>query len=213
MGGARNALETVGPAAGYAAKFSKPSAVGPTLSTASGKAASVDSAAVTYPDPPRSMSLRECKAHMGGDAPYYLKSRFSVCTALRITQVWTSSRGRAGASSLTFYIRASVPKDTSRTINFDWDVTDFAKGRWRTASATSVPSTPRTTELGQVWRHLWQGLGVDGRSRRTGATRTYLSSLFRSCSGRRPSGELVIVSTGPGSVRRSGLRPPPGANA
>ncbi|MFC5252216.1 NucA/NucB deoxyribonuclease domain-containing protein [Streptomyces nigrescens] len=126
-GGARNALETVGPAAGYAAKSVKPSLVGPALSTAAGSAAATGSAALEYPDPPRSMSLAECKAHMGGDAKYYLKSRFSVCTALQITQVWTSTRGRVGASNLTFYVRGSVPKDTSRTINFDWDVTDFTK--------------------------------------------------------------------------------------
>ena len=56
----------------------------------------------------------------------------------------------------------------------------------------------------QFWRHLWQGLGVDGRSRRTGATRTCVSVPFRSCSG--PSGEPVIDSTGPGSARRLGLR-------
>ncbi|MFE0381728.1 hypothetical protein ACFW1M_40640 [Streptomyces inhibens] len=36
-------------------------------------------------------------------------------------------QGRAGTSSLTSYIRGSVPKETSRTINFDWDVTDFVK--------------------------------------------------------------------------------------
>lgn len=125
-GGARNALETVGSAARYAKKTAKPSAIGAALFPASNKA-SAASVALTYPDPPRSMSLQECKDHMGGDAKYYLKSRFAVCTALQITQVWTSNRGRVGTSSLTFYIRGSVPKENSRTINFDWDVTNFSK--------------------------------------------------------------------------------------
>ncbi|MGA4880666.1 hypothetical protein NCG97_07210 [Streptomyces lydicamycinicus] len=50
-----------------------------------------------------------------------------MCTALQVTQVWISSRGRSGTSSLAFYNRGSVPQDPSRTINFDCDVTDFAK--------------------------------------------------------------------------------------
>ncbi|MEU7180991.1 MULTISPECIES: NucA/NucB deoxyribonuclease domain-containing protein [Streptomyces] len=123
----RNALEAVGPAASYAAKSSKPSAVGAVLPTASVNAAAAAPTALTYPDPPRSMSLDECKDHMGGDAAYYLKSRFAVCTAVQITQVWINNKGKVGTSSLTFYIRATVPKDNSRAINFDWDVTDFNK--------------------------------------------------------------------------------------
>ncbi|MFD5734917.1 hypothetical protein ACFWIY_19125 [Streptomyces sioyaensis] len=125
--GPRNALETVGAAGRYAAKSANPSALGAAL-PAVAKAAAAAPSALTYPDSPRSMSLAECKAHMGGDAKYYLKSRFAVCTALQVTQAWINRRGGgSGTSSLTFYIRGTVPKETSRTINFDWDVTNFVK--------------------------------------------------------------------------------------
>ncbi|MFJ9825268.1 hypothetical protein ACIRSU_12990 [Streptomyces sp. NPDC101160] len=82
-------------------------------------------AAVSYPEPARAMSLAECKAHMGGTAQLYLKSRFAVCTAPQITTLWTRSEGQVGTSSFTVSIRGTVPKESDRTMYFDYDVTDF----------------------------------------------------------------------------------------
>ncbi|MGI5360003.1 hypothetical protein ACQI4E_32545 [Streptomyces sp. CA-252508] len=71
------------------------------------------------------MSLAECKANMGGTAKLYIKSRFAVCTALQVTTVWAKSQGQLGTSSYTVYIRGTVPKESDRTMFFDYDLTDF----------------------------------------------------------------------------------------
>ncbi|MEV8628571.1 NucA/NucB deoxyribonuclease domain-containing protein [Streptomyces sp. NPDC051079] len=71
------------------------------------------------------MSLAECKANMGGTAKLYLKSRFAVCTALQVTTIWAKPEGQVGTSSYTVYIRGTVPKESDRTMSFEYDLTDF----------------------------------------------------------------------------------------
>ncbi|MGX1885781.1 NucA/NucB deoxyribonuclease domain-containing protein [Streptomyces sp. NPDC055287] len=83
--------------------------------------------AVTYPAPSRTMSLDECKRKMGGDAKIYIKSRFAVCTGLRITTLWQRQSGAIGTSTFTVYVRGTVPKEADRTMHFDYDVVDFTQ--------------------------------------------------------------------------------------
>ncbi|MEV6400544.1 hypothetical protein AB0M39_38175 [Streptomyces sp. NPDC051907] len=80
---------------------------------------------LSYPEPARTMTLDECKKNMGGNAQVYIKSRFSVCTAQQVTTVWATSNGTVGTSTYYVYIRGSVPKETDRTMTFDYDVTGF----------------------------------------------------------------------------------------
>ncbi|MHA4773001.1 NucA/NucB deoxyribonuclease domain-containing protein [Streptomyces sp. MSC1_001] len=117
-------LEVVGPAAAYGTKTTIPG-VTPRTSPAPASRSLAAPAAVSYPEPARTMSLAECKANMGGTAKLYLKSRFAVCTALQVTTVWARSQGQLGTSSYTVYIRGTVPKESDRTMFFDYDLTDF----------------------------------------------------------------------------------------
>ncbi|MFD9724620.1 hypothetical protein [Streptomyces sp. NPDC059072] len=81
--------------------------------------------AVSYPEPARTMTLDDCKQHMQGDARVYMKSRFAVCTGLKVTTVWEKQNGAVGTSSYTVYVRGTVPKEADRTMFFEYDVTDF----------------------------------------------------------------------------------------
>ncbi|MEW2161128.1 hypothetical protein AB0950_38865 [Streptomyces sp. NPDC007189] len=138
----RTPLETVGPASGYGARATAPAATparpqrlstGPTVS---------------YPDPPHTMSLQECKTHMAGDAAIYIKSRFAVCTGIQVTTVWTRSNGNPiGTSTFALYIRGTV-KDNDRTIRYDYDATDFKKIK---TTATSGLQIKIEGSIPQVW--------------------------------------------------------------
>ncbi|WKK22105.1 RICIN domain-containing protein [Streptomyces olivoreticuli] len=73
------------------------------------------------------MSLKECQDHMGPDDKMYIKSRFAVCTSLQAVQSWSQNGKPAGISTMTLFVRGTVPKESDRTIHFDYDVTTFAK--------------------------------------------------------------------------------------
>ncbi|MBH1938882.1 hypothetical protein I5Q34_32270 [Streptomyces sp. AV19] len=138
--GAVTAQETVGPAARYAPKAKEPSAA-PAFTVPAAKAAAAKK--IDYPDPPRSMSLKECQDNLKGGAPFYVKSRFAACTGKGIGVTYWKNKKLVGSSFLKFYIRGSVAKDTDREIRFDYDVTDFA-----------VTKTPPTS--GQMFRINYQ---------------------------------------------------------
>ncbi|MEV4332004.1 hypothetical protein AB0K02_15980 [Streptomyces sp. NPDC049597] len=119
-------LEVVGPAAGYGTKATVPASVHDNRRTASLKSGA-SPAAVTYPEPARTMSLNECKRNMGGSVQVHIKSRFAVCTAIKVTTIWTKRTSPIGTSTYTVYIRGTVPKETDRTMYFDYDVVDFTQ--------------------------------------------------------------------------------------
>ncbi|MER6781649.1 MULTISPECIES: hypothetical protein [unclassified Streptomyces] len=81
--------------------------------------------AVSYPEPARMLTLDECKRNLAGASQVYVKSRFAVCTGLKVTTVWEKQSGAVGTSSYTVYVRGTVPKEADRTMYFDYDVTDF----------------------------------------------------------------------------------------
>ncbi|MFF2788932.1 hypothetical protein ACFVT6_19540 [Streptomyces sp. NPDC058049] len=119
----------VGPAASYGIKATVPAAV------ASGRQAQVlglgqmespmSPAAVSYPEPARAVTLNECRQNLAGDSQVSIKSRFAVCTGLKVVTVWAKPSGAVGTSSYTVCVRGTVPKETDRTICFDYDVSDF----------------------------------------------------------------------------------------
>lgn len=120
------AMETAGPVSGYTARASTASATGaPTPRSPR----TVGPAAVTYPDPARSISLAECRAQI--DRPdggkFYVKSRFAVCTGIRMISTWTKRGAPVGTSETKIFIRGTVPKEADRTMTFDYDVVGFKK--------------------------------------------------------------------------------------
>lgn len=159
LAGTRTALETVGPAAGYGTEAAA-SAIAPAAVAGWQHAAGVASAGVSYPDPPHTMSLAECKTHMAGAAAIYIKSRFAVCTGIRVTTIWKHAGGpNLGVSSFALYIRGTV-KDNDRTIRYDYDATDFTKVNTTATSGLQIkiegtipqtwPSSARATKGGDL---------------------------------------------------------------
>ncbi|MFF3459591.1 hypothetical protein ACFYXH_35880 [Streptomyces sp. NPDC002730] len=107
VGGGMTALETVGPVASYAPRAVTASAaatpVVPRVRTAA-------PAAVSYPAPARSISLAECQAKIDrpGGEKFYVKSRFAVCTGIRMTSTWTRNGAPVGSSEAKVFIRGTV---------------------------------------------------------------------------------------------------------
>ncbi|MFI9152619.1 hypothetical protein [Streptomyces sp. NPDC053367] len=120
------AQETVGPAAGYGTRASEPAAV-PAPVPASAQQVPADVPPVEYPDPPRSMSVAECKKKLEAGAAVYIKSRFTVCTGLKVTTIWLrSGNNPVGTSSFVLLVRGTA-RENDRTIRYDYDVTDFTR--------------------------------------------------------------------------------------
>ncbi|MGW3324854.1 NucA/NucB deoxyribonuclease domain-containing protein [Streptomyces virginiae] len=122
-------LEVVGPAASYGIKGTVPAARASGRQVQALGLGQIESpmspAAVSYPEPARVVTLNECRQNLAGDSQVYVKSRFAVCTGLKVVTVWAKKSGAVGTSSYTVYVRGTVPKETDRTIYFDYDVTDF----------------------------------------------------------------------------------------
>ncbi|MCC0097629.1 hypothetical protein K7B10_23165 [Streptomyces flavotricini] len=117
-------MEVVGPAAAYGKRASTPAAVAPAEKPAEALTF-MSPAAVSYPEPARALTLEECRGNLAGASRVYVKSRFAVCTGLKVTTVWEKQSGAVGTSSYTVYVRGTVPKEADRTMYFDYDVTDF----------------------------------------------------------------------------------------
>ncbi|MFD0271373.1 NucA/NucB deoxyribonuclease domain-containing protein [Streptomyces sp. NPDC127106] len=115
-------MEVVGPAAAYGKRASTPAAV---ASPRQAAPLPFMAPAVSYPEPARALTLDECKQNLAGATQVYIKSRFAVCTGLKVTTVWEKQSGAVGTSTYTVYVRGTVPKEADRTMYFDYDVTDF----------------------------------------------------------------------------------------
>ncbi|WP_372410625.1 hypothetical protein [Streptomyces luteireticuli] len=139
------AQETLGRAAQYAPKSNIPSAAPADAVPITTAAAA---AKLSYPDPPRSVSLQECKDGLKGGAPFYVKSRFAACTAKGIGVTFVKNRKPIGTSFLNFYVRGSVAKDTDRQIRFDYDVVDFK-------TTGSPPTAGQTFRINYQLRKIW----------------------------------------------------------
>ncbi|GAA1932980.1 hypothetical protein GCM10009837_68440 [Streptomyces durmitorensis] len=84
------AAETLGPAAAYAHLDQERSATlpPPTAAVRQHRSALAPGDAV-YPEPPRKMTLDECRKGLGSTKKFHVKSRFAVCTGTSFIQTWT----------------------------------------------------------------------------------------------------------------------------
>ncbi|MFI0914197.1 RICIN domain-containing protein [Streptomyces abikoensis] len=126
MDSARVPQETIGPAVNISARAASASVTPPPADPPSEKTGQgLASGGASYPDPARAMSLAECQGKMlEGDV--YLESRFSVCTGVKVNQVWLKKREPVGMSTFSMYLRGSVPV-RDRTFRFEYDFTDFRR--------------------------------------------------------------------------------------
>ncbi|MEU1126515.1 hypothetical protein ABZ371_23830 [Streptomyces sp. NPDC005899] len=118
------ARETVGPAAGYAQKdtqlsvISKPQRTTSPVSTAA-------PAAVTYPEPSRSMTGSECRTALGSTSKFFLKSRFAVCSGASYLQTWLKDGKPVGESAFDVVVVGTIPLN-SRVISYTYHVMNMA---------------------------------------------------------------------------------------
>ncbi|MFI1769595.1 hypothetical protein ACH41H_47455 [Streptomyces sp. NPDC020800] len=119
------------------------------------------------------MGLQECISHLGA-SPFYVKSRFAVCSGQTFNQVWIVDGDPAGTSQFTVYVVGTIPKD-SRTMTARYYYAGFvaagvnnARGLGITTNASipkTWPSRVRITKGGDRFpkTQTWQQL-LDGRT-------------------------------------------------
>ncbi|QLE75267.1 hypothetical protein FGW37_30020 [Streptomyces rectiverticillatus] len=179
-------METVGPDSIYRAKSRTPSVIAPP--TAPSMKGFIKGA--TYPDPPRTITLDECKKNIGSNNRAYFKSRFAVCMGFKLLQIYSSDKGTPIGSSWTWlYIRGSVPENNSRTVQFDYDFTDF----------TRVGKT-QTDLLKYKIEYAMSGIEPAGASVSNGGNMPQAPTSFDALAGMRPAHFLhtVTVASGQG---------------
>ncbi|WP_158858074.1 NucA/NucB deoxyribonuclease domain-containing protein [Streptomyces sp. NRRL B-1347] len=138
----RAALETVGPAGRYAPKSSAASATAPATAFKS----QARQAAAPYPDPPRTMSAKECLKGLGSTKKFYIKSRFAVCSGASFNQVWFINNRPSGESRINFIAVGTIAKG-SRTVKIRHHYLFEKTGR---TGALGMILTPKAT-VPQKW--------------------------------------------------------------
>jgi hypothetical protein len=136
------AHETVGPAANYARKDTQPSAV-PEPQRGVTVAKPVAPSAITYPDPPRSMTGTECRTTLGSSSKFFLKSRFAICSGASYLQTWFKDGKPVGESAFDVVVVGTIPLN-SRTLSYTYHVMNMA-----TVGTTGVAGL-RVTLKGQI---------------------------------------------------------------
>ncbi|MFF4291493.1 hypothetical protein ACFY0R_40365 [Streptomyces sp. NPDC001633] len=87
----------------------------------------------TYPDPPRSITNKECQKNLNNSL-FYVKSRFAMCGALQFLQVWGKNGRPVGESSFALMVRGTIPDARDRTVHFDYNFSNFsAAGNTKTS--------------------------------------------------------------------------------
>ncbi|MFH8635231.1 hypothetical protein ACH4CC_36020 [Streptomyces lydicus] len=79
----------------------------------------------SYPDPPRSITDKECQRNLNNGL-FYFKSRFAMCGALQFLQVWGKNGRPVGESSFALMVRGTIPDPRDRTVHFDYRFSNFA---------------------------------------------------------------------------------------
>ncbi|MFD5557798.1 NucA/NucB deoxyribonuclease domain-containing protein [Streptomyces sp. NPDC127068] len=118
---ARLAAETVGPAARSSVLAKRAS--GNALPGLARRAAAAP-AAVSYPEPSRTMSAAECKRGLGTDKSFFIKSRFAVCSGASFVQRWLRNNRPVGESMFNVFVVGTIASN-SRTIKFTHHITDM----------------------------------------------------------------------------------------
>ncbi|MFF1378708.1 hypothetical protein [Streptomyces sp. NPDC058308] len=135
------AAETVGPAAAYAQLEQELSATprppAPARPLNSPRAAGD----ATYPEPPRKMSLDECRNGLGSSKKFYVKSRFAVCTGTSFIQTWVQNGRPKGESWFNLRIVGTVAKN-SRKIDYKFHFSEMGKTGAVPADALKISVKP-----------------------------------------------------------------------
>ncbi|ANS68043.1 hypothetical protein SLINC_5819 [Streptomyces lincolnensis] len=162
--------ETVGPARTFAPLMAEESArdqspIRKPLSTAG-------PAAVTLPEPPRTMTPQECVVGLATKVSY-IKSRYALCSGKQFDQVWLRNGRPVGTSHFDVLAIGTIPAN-SRTITITYHFTDFTAAGDNGAAAMGIttkggiaqswPSTAKYTQGGvsMPYTRTWsQLLGTD----------------------------------------------------
>ncbi|MEW1700101.1 NucA/NucB deoxyribonuclease domain-containing protein [Streptomyces sp. NPDC093249] len=108
QGNAQLARETVGPAARYGKKSTRPSVLAAPPRTASSFDANAP-AALSYPDPARAMTGLECRTTLGSSSNFFLKSRFAICSGASFLQTWLRNGTPVGESVFDVVVVGTIP--------------------------------------------------------------------------------------------------------
>lgn len=143
---ARLPLETTGPAAAYASR-ARLASNSPETPAAPRREGAVSVAAVSAPEPARTMTLAECARGLGTRNKFYVKSRFAVCDGASFVQTWLRNNRPVGESMFNVRVVGTIPAN-SRTVNFQYHFSDFT-----TTGSTGTASMPITVKgnLPQSW--------------------------------------------------------------
>ncbi|NWF31309.1 hypothetical protein HW130_34705 [Streptomyces sp. PKU-EA00015] len=100
-------------------------------------------AAITYPEPSRSMTGSECRNALGSTSKFFLKSRFAVCSGASYLQMWLRDGRPVGEGAFDVVVVGTIPLN-SRQIQFTYHVMNMA-----TVGTTGAPGL-RITLKGQI---------------------------------------------------------------
>ncbi|MFG2305298.1 hypothetical protein [Actinacidiphila glaucinigra] len=153
--GIRSPQELVGPAASYAPRAAQPSAVAPPQRPA------LSAAAISYPEPAHTMTAEECRAGLGTDNKFYVKSRFAVCSGAAFTQRWSRNRQIVGESQFVVLAVGTIAK-SSRDMKVQYYFTNMQQTG--TTGTGALMITPKIT-VPQKWpasAQVTQGGSIPG---------------------------------------------------
>ncbi len=130
--GAQRAPEVVGPAATYG--------------RAVGQRSAVADPPVSYPEPARTMTPKECITGLA-DKRFFFKSRFASCSGAVFFSVWTKDRRPVGETQFVYLSIGTIAKD-SRDVRITQYFTEMKKtGDVATSALMIKPSV----KIPQVW--------------------------------------------------------------
>ncbi|MEV0370538.1 hypothetical protein AB0I10_12010 [Streptomyces sp. NPDC050636] len=119
-------------------------------------------APLSYPDPPRSITQKECEEALGYDGSFYLKSRFAVCAGLHMVQIWKERGVPKGTSEFNVWLLGTVSKDTDRQVTFEFQFTRFKKIGTAHTSAFMVTPDPKVAKKWPSTAQASQGGSIPG---------------------------------------------------
>ncbi|MFD9904495.1 hypothetical protein [Streptomyces sp. NPDC059063] len=122
--------ETVGPARDSGLRAATDSA------TPSLPKRPVSATAIQLPEPPHTMTRKQCKDGLGNKV-FYVRSRFAVCSGKKFNQVWLRSGRPIGWSSFKVLTVGTIPKN-SRTMTVTYHLTDFRSSGTHNATGMGI---------------------------------------------------------------------------
>ncbi|MFK0293930.1 hypothetical protein ACIQU6_26160 [Streptomyces sp. NPDC090442] len=107
------------------------------------KATAAPSTGATYPEPPRTITDKECTDNLNNGL-FYFKSRYAMCGGMQFQQVWGRNGRPVGESGFALIVLGTIPNAKDRTVRFDYHFSHFSK-----AGNTKTSGLVVTTEVSQ----------------------------------------------------------------